>query len=126
MLKYNIFSSSAVCFLLFIGVVMGAEGNTKGWTATRYYRVPEFYAAISYAETGGEEDPWIRTTKRPTRDPKTGAWKGSSTAYGPVQVTVRTAHAFVKRYPAYFQPITNSPDRFAPQGEPFSTHGMTS
>ena len=103
---------------------MGAEGKASGWTATRYYRIPEFYGAISYAETGGEEDPWIRTTKRPTRNPKTGEWVGSSTAYGPAQLTVRTANDFVKRYPAYFKQMKNYTDRFARQGELFGKHGM--
>ena len=43
------------------------------------------YDALSLAETGGEENPWIRTKVNPI-DPETGKKKGS-TAFGPVQIT---------------------------------------
>lgn len=105
---------------------MGAEGNANGWTATRYYRIPEFYGAISYAETGGEKDPWIRTKSRPSFNTETKKWEGSSTAYGPAQVTATTANDFVKRYPSYFKHMKNYTDRFAQQGELFRKHGMNS
>ncbi len=44
------------------------------------YDLEDIYKAISFAETGGEKNPWIRTNSIP----KSG--KGS-TAYGPVQIT---------------------------------------
>lgn len=44
------------------------------------YDIEEIYKAISFAETGGEKNPWIRTKAIP-KDGK------GSTAYGPVQIT---------------------------------------
>ena len=107
---------------------MGAEQNRqqqqKGWTADRYYTIPEFYGAISYAETGGEKDPWIRTTARPKYNPKTGKYVGSSTAYGPAQLTVGTARHYMNAYKDTFKPMQKYMDRFIEQGELFKKHGM--
>ena len=48
-----------------------------------------FYDAISYAETGGQSDPWIRTKVRT---------EVGSTAWGPVQLTRTKADDYFERY----------------------------
>jgi len=48
----------------------------------------QMYNAIASAETGGEQNPYIRTKVRPPK---------GSTAFGPVQLTGTTAEDFVTR-----------------------------
>ena len=45
---------------------------------TNQFTSEDIYHAIAFAETGGWENPWIRTSNAPV---------GGSTAYGPVQLT---------------------------------------
>ena len=48
--------------------------------------INKLYKMLEKAETGGEDDPWIRTNVNPRDDIETGKIIGSS-AYGPVQMT---------------------------------------
>lgn len=54
------------------------------------------YNGIVHAETGGLKDPWIRTGQP---DSTVG---GTSTAYGPAQITGSLMEDMVSRYPQYF------------------------
>jgi len=73
------------------------------------------YDAISQAETGSFDDPWIRTTAKDT--------PGGSTAYGPVQITGTKARDYAKRKilsPEMIEYVNNvygpMMDRFAEYG----------
>lgn len=97
--------------------------DTAGWRATRFYTIPEFYFAICSAETGGEKNPWIRTRCKPYRNEQ-GKWIGSSTAYGPAQVTGTLVRDFVSRYPRQFHHMDKFIKSYLTQADLFVKHGM--
>ena len=85
------------------------------------YNIEDIYNAMAYTETGGYEDPWIRTTI-----------KGSgSNAYGPVQLLSSTLSGATKQtYADSGKPMIEFTkdelsfiDRFREQGEKFYTYG---
>lgn len=69
-----------------------------------------WYNALSVAETGSFENPWIRTTGK------------NSTAYGPVQMTVSTVEDYYNRYPDLFKGNEQYVTQFIEQGKKFKEH----
>jgi LysM repeat protein len=77
------------------------------------FRSPEnerFYNAVRVPETGGQENPWIRTKGK------------NSTAYGPVQITVSTVSDYYNRYPDLFKGNEDYVQKFMAQGQKFKQH----
>lgn len=84
--------------------------------------IPDFYNAICYAETGGESNPWIRTRVTPVKEGD--KWIGSSTAFGPVQMTGTLVRDFYTRYPEHFKPMQEFIVKFLNQADLFCKYGM--
>ena len=84
--------------------------------------IPDFYNAICYAETGGEANPWIRTKVTPVKEGD--KWVGSSTAFGPVQMTGTLVRDFYTRYPEHFKPMQEFIVKFLNQTDLFCKYGM--
>ena len=80
-----------------------------------YIPTEEDYVGLSHAETGGEEDPYIRTKVR-TVD-------GGSTASGPVQLTATTMRSLLKSSPELFNEHLPWVEKFLQQGKQFAHHG---
>ena len=73
------------------------------------------YQALAQAETGNEQDPWIRTKHRPEQ---------GSTAYGPVQLTRSLAEGYRTKQADMFEPNElEYLDRFLQQGDLFNHYG---
>jgi hypothetical protein len=82
-----------------------------------YKEVPVslIYEAIAEAETGSEEDPWIRTRHCPP---------GGSTAYGPCQLTKSLAAGYLQWKSRIFTPNEKEfLQNFVDQGELFAKYG---
>jgi hypothetical protein len=81
------------------------------------YSVDEFWDAFQNAETGGIDDPWIRTTAKDT--------KGGSSAYGPVQLTRGLVAKYAKNNPKVIEDagLSDFAMKFMDQGDEFLTHG---
>lgn len=73
------------------------------------------YKAFAQAETGGVNDPWIRTY---------GVPGSSSTAYGPVQITATLARDYLKRHGDLFdEEEKDYLNKFLEQGQKFIEFG---
>lgn len=70
--------------------------------------------ALKRGETGGEENPWIRTRHRPP---------GGSSAYGPLQLTAHTVRDYYNRKPEMFSDVGEFPNRFLSQADKFLEYG---
>ncbi len=83
-------------------------------TVWQGHTVDELYDALEHAETGGEQNKWIRTKVIP---------HGGSTAYGPVQLTKSLVDLYRKNEPQVLTPYSDLLEKFDQQAELFKTHG---
>jgi len=81
-----------------------------------YDLLDNLFEAISYAETGSEPDPYIRTRYAP---------KQGSSAYGPVQLTGSTVKDFYSRYPDKFKDVAPYVNEFTSQADTFLKYGKS-
>lgn len=86
------------------------EEKPSVWSDPAHER---FYNALSVAETGSFDSPWIRTVGK------------NSTAYGPVQMTLGTVSDFYNRHPDLFKGNEQYVNQFIEQGKKFKEHMNT-
>lgn len=80
--------------------------------------VDKFYNALSHAETGSFDNPWIRTVARPSRSEK------GSTAWGPLQITATLVKDFKNRFPDLFtSEVADYAARYLEQAKLFNHYG---
>jgi len=103
------------------GDVMNPEEDSiyglKAKRDVKDYTIDEFWDSFQKAETGGNKDPWIRTTASNA--------KGGSSAYGPVQLTRSLVSEYSKNNPKVIEDagLSEFAIKYMDQADEFLIHG---